>query len=101
MARATDLLQLSIPRSFAPWWVDIEQRGAGVHVEVDDPAHPEGSGRTLVRDLSAKELHAAFGAHVDDLCCGELMEVEGYGLGCSNDADLVLQYAVFGKVVYG
>lgn len=101
MARATDLLQLSIPREFAPWWVSIEQRGTGVSVVVDDPDHPEGSGVSISRELSAKDMHAAFGAHVDDLCCGELMEAEGYGLGCSNDADLVLQYAVFGRVVYG
>lgn len=102
MATATDLLDLSLTRSFAPWWHELSKDGHGIRVVVDDPEHPEGSGVTLTRTLSAAEIHAAFDVLAPThLCCGDEMRREGYGYGCAEDEDLILQQATFGEIVYG
>lgn len=102
MARATEILDLYIPSYYAPWWVRLETKKHGIYVMVDDPDYPEGSGKTISRVLSADEIHNAFQAIADShLCCEDAMKEDGYGMGCANDGDLILQYAVFGKIVYG
>ena len=103
MSTATDLLGLGITRSYTPWWHELDQDGHGIRVTVDDPDHPEGSGVTLTRTLTAAQIHEAFTAlaAASKLCCGGEMRREGYGYGCAEDADLILQHATFGEVVYG
>lgn len=100
MSRATDLLNLGALGNYS-WWVDMERAGSGIRVTVDDPDHGEGTGHTITRELSAPELHASFNALAKTvLCCGEVMKEDGYWAGCANDADMVLQHAALGEIVY-
>ena len=102
MAKANELADLSIPAYYAPWWNRIEKSGHGILVRVDDPNHPEGSGVYIEKILSAGDIHDAFDATATKyLCCEDAMREDGYGFGCVNDADLILQWAVFGEIIYG
>lgn len=98
MARATHLTELGAP-IICHWWQKMEARGNSIYLTVDDPDDPDG---TLVRRLTPAVIHASF-AEVKDryLCCGETMAEEGYDCGCAMDADLILQHATFGDIVYG
>jgi hypothetical protein len=102
MAKANELTEICIPSYYAPWWHSIEAEGHGIRVEVDDPDGEEGKGG-MVRILTARQIHDAFNllAKDDALCCGKDMQQEGYGFGCSEDADMILQQATFGEIVYG
>jgi hypothetical protein len=101
MARATDLAELGV--TCFPWWQEVSVTGRSIRVVIDDPDEPEGSGKTLTKTLSPAEIHSSFAAMKDRnlLCCGAVMVEEGYDGGCAGDADLVLQYAAVGDIVYG
>lgn len=98
MARATHLIELGAP-IICHWWQIMEARGNNIYLTVDDP---ERSVKALARTLTPAVIHASF-AEVKDryLCCGETMAEEGYDCGCAMDADIILQYATFGDIVYG
>lgn len=101
MARATELTELGAP-VICTWWQELEAKSHNVYVEVDDPDEEEGSGKVVSKTLTPAEIHASFAKLKDShLCCGETMAEDGYGYGCAFDADVVLQHATFGEIVYG
>lgn len=102
MARATDITELGLPHHFAPWWDDVQVKDHDIIVAVDDPDEGEGSGITLTKTLKPAAIHASFAQLKDThLCCAETMAEDGYDCGCAGDADLILQHATFGEIIYG
>lgn len=101
MARATHLTELGAP-VIGHWWQEMEVRGNDIYLAVDDPDEGEGAGKALTKTLTPEVIHASFAQLKDRyLCCGETMAEEGYDCGCAMDADLILQHATFGEIVYG
>lgn len=101
MARATELTELGAPVIHS-WWQELEAKGHNIYVEVDDPDEAEGSGKTVAKTLAPATIHASFQAMKDSyLCCAETMTEDGYGYGCAADADVILQHATFGEIIYG
>lgn len=96
MSRATEILDLGA-EGWA-WWHTLEKRGTGAHVVVESP---DDWTKEMTKDLSAKDIHAAFEAAKPELCCEDAMSEDGYGFGCANDADIVLQFAMFGETIFG
>lgn len=98
MARATEILDLGT----YSW---VERYSTLGHNVVIVMADPEGDGDVfgpcVEYTLTPAMIHAAFDSHFRKLCCGAEMRAEGYGGGCANDADIVLQVAAYGKVVFG
>lgn len=102
MAEVTEFAELGVTSTYFDWWEEVSRWGDSIFVEVDAPEESEGSGETIVRWLAPASIHESFAALKDKyLCCGEAMAEEGYGSGCAQDADLVLQHAMFGRIVYG
>lgn len=102
MANVTELAELGVTSTYFDWWEEVSRWGDSVFIEIDDPDEPEGSGKTIARWPAPVVIHESFAAVKDKyLCCGEIMAEEGYGSGCAHDADLVLQHATFGRIVYG
>lgn len=101
MARATELTELGAPVIHS-WWQELEPKGHSIYVEVDDPDEPEGSGKAIAKTLTPSTIHTSFAELKDSLlCCADTMTEDGYGYGCAADADLILQQATFGEIVYG
>lgn len=102
MADVTELAELGVTSAHFEWWEEVSRWGDSVFVGIDDPEEPEGSGKTIARWPAPVTIHESFAALKDkNLCCGDEMAEEGYGCGCATDADLILQHARFGRIVYG
>lgn len=99
MARAHDLLDLDA-QSY-PWWDELTPAPRGgiraVEVNPDNPKNP-----AQHHTISAGAIHDAFTRleALGALCCGDNMR-HGYDHGCANDADLIIQRAALGAVIYG
>lgn len=101
MARATELTELGAP-IICHWWQELKAKGHNIYVGVDDPDEEEGSGKVVSKTLTPAQIHTSFAKLKDShLCCGETMAEDGYDYGCAFDADVVLQHATFGEIVYG
>ena len=95
---------------YAPWFSDADVRehrgrkGIGVVASKEEGngyASDEGE-PTMARFLSPGRINQAFDACVADrrLCCAEQMLAGEYADGCAEDADQILQEAVYRKVVW-
>jgi hypothetical protein len=101
----TDLIGC-ISSQYSPWIAEIyeDERRRLVHVntylDVDD--HSRGEDTTVLEyDDIVAALNRCIALGKDSLCCPDAMFEDGLGSGCSLDADIVLQHAVLGGVVYG
>lgn len=98
MARAIELTELGAPIIHS-WWQELEAKGHSIYVEIDDPEEEEG---VIAKTLTPATIHTSFAELKDSLlCCAETMTEDGYGYGCAADADLILQHATLGEIVYG
>lgn len=100
MSRATDLLD-TYP-SIYPWWVSLKPAHRG-HVTAVTTDPDDDTADQIEHHITAHAVHAAYRElqRLGALCCGETMRTGDYTNACSNDADLILQRAAFGQVVYG
>jgi hypothetical protein len=104
----------NIWRSTSPWVGLIDQID-DTHWEIrfDGEDDEEGTFASKAK-LSAKQFVKAFekaraesyqvkgeGKGHGGLCCLETMEHDELGLGCAQDHDTVLQYALLGSLVFG
>jgi hypothetical protein len=104
----------NIWRSTSPWVGTIDQSGdKHWKVSYDGENDEEGTFASKAT-LSAKQFLKAFekaraesyqvkgeGKGHGGLCCLETMEHDELGLGCAQDHDTVLQYALLGSLTYG
>lgn len=99
----------NIWRDQSPWVGGIHGPLKGKWKIRYDGADDEEGSFASVRTLTAKQFVAAFQKAADEqragkhhgLCCLETMETDELGLGCAQDHDAVLQYALLGELVYG
>lgn len=90
--------------SYAPWWgwCDLSPKGNSVTLYHDTEGGTEGrfEGRTVLN--ATKIINAAsVAAGRGQLCCVKDIAEFGIEMGCAEDGDIIAQYAVFGKVVFG
>jgi hypothetical protein len=86
---------------------DIIDEKDRVFIVVDDPDEPEGSGKTIKKNLSLAAIVNAAGralrgdgAHIDEESSRDMAR-ENLGYADAVAGDAVLQLAVFGEIVYG
>jgi hypothetical protein len=101
-------------RDQSPWVGSIERKTtAKWRITYSAPENDEGD-FAAVTLLTAQQLVDAFQKARDNssqvlgegkghygLCCLDVMEREELGLGCAQDHDTVLQYAILGELVFG
>lgn len=63
----------------------------------------EDAEQVRTRVFETSHLNAAFINAIDSgyLCCANDMIRDGVGYGCAHDVDIILQFAIFEKVIYG
>ncbi len=99
---ARQIADAGMTRSWAPWWLDIEPGGRGelqvTHWEdVPERDIDEATGAGVSRSrITSAALRAAREAAEDAgaTCCPR-------GWYCAEDADQILQRAVYGRTVWG
>jgi len=91
-----DLIEL-IDFSRSPWFKSIEQ-GRNWFLVEHDPR--ERDGITDTSEVYRQQILDAATAAQPQLCCS-LTEGEGLGFLCANDADIILQTAIFGRIIFG
>lgn len=78
------------------------QPGDAILLTVDDPSHPEGSGRVRTKAVPLQKFaDAASMAAVKGYIQGRDAINEDLGLCDATEADCVMQLAMFGNLVYG
>lgn len=113
LSEVNDMLD-NIWRDQSPWVGSISPKAEGKwKIRYDGPLDDEGSWAST-KIVTAEDLVKAFQTARDasfqvlgagkghgGLCCLETMEKDELGLGCAQDHDTVLQYALLGELVYG
>lgn len=89
---------------YAPWWGggELSPKGQTLTLIHDTEDGDEGTfqGRTTLRVGQILDA-AAKAASRGQLCCVNAIAEDGIEMGCAEDGDIIAQYAVFGKIVFG
>lgn len=86
------------------WFGTIYHNDGVLTIHHDDPENQEGEW-ALTTELTDQEFLSKLGwAHASypkSFCCWEDMTTDNLGLGCAEDLDIALQYAVYGDIIFG
>lgn len=86
------------------WFGGISHQDGVLSIDHDDPNGEEGAWALTTKIPDQEFLDALVEAHnrfPHAFCCWEDMTTDELGLGCSDDLDIALQFAVYGDIVFG
>ncbi|MFD5864371.1 hypothetical protein ACFWGP_05430 [Agromyces sp. NPDC127015] len=102
---ACDLAEVLDGR-YTPWWREVEvlETPRRIRIVADDPSGPDDD-TTSEREVKPREVVETFDRIAKTrpslLCCLADMTEEHLGMGCAEDADVIFQTLIYGRIVFG